>query len=140
MLLDGAHVFSASLENTIRKWQARATTDSEEELVVFRGHTSGVRSLCLSRDECYLVSASEDYSVRIWDLKTNQSVGDPLFHDDEFSTLTMTSDEKCITSAGLVAKIYIRNLEVALTGKRRVDHQVGVRMYMTASKLVLVLI
>jgi WD40 repeat protein len=53
---------------TIRKWQSI----DGKELLVLRGHTNIVRSICLSPDERHLVSASSDYSVRIWDLKTNQ--------------------------------------------------------------------
>jgi WD40 repeat protein len=66
---DGAHIFSASADGTIRKGQL----------------IDGVSSICVSPGERHLVNASHDYSVRIWDLKTNQQVGDPLLHDDELS-------------------------------------------------------
>jgi WD40 repeat protein len=65
---DGAHIFSASYDGTIRKWRSI----DGKELVVFPGHTNAVMSLCLSPDESHLVSAATDSSVRIWDLKTNQ--------------------------------------------------------------------
>ncbi|KAG1808932.1 WD40-repeat-containing domain protein [Suillus subaureus] len=56
---DGAYIFSASLDNTVRKWQSI----DGKELVVIRGHTKPVESLCLSPDGCHLLSASDDYSV-----------------------------------------------------------------------------
>ncbi|KAG2060056.1 WD40 repeat-like protein [Suillus hirtellus] len=107
---DGAHIFSASLDNTIRKWRAI----DGHELVVFRGHTHGVESLCLTPDESYIVSGSRDYSIRIWDLKNNQAVGDPLLHDDELWVVSMSPDGKHIASAGPDKKIYVWSFEAAL--------------------------
>ncbi|KAG2342754.1 WD40 repeat-like protein [Suillus weaverae] len=107
---DGAHIFSASCDHTIRKWRAI----DGQELVVFRGHTNYVTSLCLSLNESYIVSASGDCSIRIWDLKTNQPVGDPLLHDDEVLTVAMSPDGKYIASAGIDKKIYVWILEAAL--------------------------
>ncbi|KAG2059923.1 WD40 repeat-like protein [Suillus hirtellus] len=110
---DGAYIFSASYDRTIRKWQSI----DGKELVVFKGHDNDVHSLYLSPDQSHLISASSDCSVRIWDLKTNQPVGDPLLHDDELLTVDMSSDGKYIASAGLDAKVYIWSVEAAL--KRR---------------------
>ncbi|KAG2059904.1 WD40 repeat-like protein [Suillus hirtellus] len=107
---DGAHIFSASVDHTIRKWRSI----DGKELVVFQGHTNAVASLCLSPDESHLVSASADCSVRLWDLKTNQPVGDPLLHDDEVCVVVIFPDGKHIACAGLDGKIYVWNLEAAL--------------------------
>ncbi|KAG2742038.1 WD40 repeat-like protein, partial [Suillus brevipes Sb2] len=78
-----------------------------KELVVLRGHTQTVTSICLTPNERYIVSASTDYSVRIWDLKTNQAVGDPLLHDDEVFPVAISPNGKCIASAGIDKKIYV---------------------------------
>jgi WD40 repeat protein len=106
---DGAHIFSASYDNTIRKWRSI----DGKELVVFRGHTYGVENICLSPDERHLVSASSDRSVRIWDLETNQPVGDPLLHDDGVLALTIFPDGKYIASGGMDAKIYVWSMDAA---------------------------
>ncbi|KIK31873.1 hypothetical protein CY34DRAFT_102601, partial [Suillus luteus UH-Slu-Lm8-n1] len=39
-----------------------------------------------------LVSASIDYSVRIWDFETNQQLGDPLWHDDRVFAIAVSFD------------------------------------------------
>ncbi|KAG2742051.1 WD40 repeat-like protein [Suillus brevipes Sb2] len=114
---DGAHIFSGSGDDTIRKWRAI----DGKELVVLRGHTNYVTSLCLTSNERYIISASNDCSVRIWDLKTNQAVGDPLLHDDEVSAVAMSPDGKCIASAGLDKKNYIWSLEAALERHQGAD-------------------
>ena len=53
-------------------------------------------------------------SVRIWNLKTNQQVGDPLLHDDQLFTVVLSSDGRYIASAGLDQKFCIWSLEAAL--------------------------
>ncbi|KIK38934.1 hypothetical protein CY34DRAFT_808870 [Suillus luteus UH-Slu-Lm8-n1] len=112
---DGARIFSASYDNTIRKWRSI----DGMELVVFCGHLNAIVSLCLSPDESHLVSASMDYSVRIWDLKTNQQVGDPLLHNDEAWAVVTSPDGKSIISGTLDGKICVWSLEAAL--KHSVD-------------------
>jgi len=92
-----------------------------KEVFVLRGHTNAVSSICLSPDEHHLVSASYDYSVRIWNLKTNQQVGDPLLHNDELLTVVLSSDGRYIASAGKDQKIYMWSLEAAL---KHADDQV----------------
>ncbi|KAG2753525.1 WD40 repeat-like protein [Suillus brevipes Sb2] len=114
---DGAHIFSGSVDDTIRKWRAI----DGKELAVLRGHTNNVRSLCLTPNERYIISASDDYSVRIWDLKTNQALGDPLLHDDRVTNVAMSPDGTFIASAGLDKKIYIWSLEAALERHQGAD-------------------
>ncbi|KAG2057326.1 WD40 repeat-like protein [Suillus hirtellus] len=117
---DGAYIFSALYDRTIRKWQSI----DGKELIVFRGHTRSIDSLCLSPDGCYLVSASGDCSVRIWDLESNQQVGDPLWHHDYVYVVAMSPDEQYFASAtaGPDAKIYVWNLEEAIRHARGVGN------------------
>jgi len=124
---DGAYIFSASYDHTIRKWQSI----DGEQLVVFHGHTQVVTSICLSPDGCHLFSALYDYSVRIWDLETNQEVGDTLWHDNRISAMAMSSDGQYLASAtyGLGAKVYVWNLEAVLRRARRI----AVRVYILES-------
>ncbi|KAG2060037.1 WD40 repeat-like protein [Suillus hirtellus] len=75
---DSAHIFSGSGDHTIQKWRLI----DGKKLAVFRSHINPIKSICLMPNENYIVSASNDCSIRIWDLKTNQLVGDPLLHDD----------------------------------------------------------
>jgi WD40 repeat protein len=121
---DNAHIFSgsASSDCTIRKWRLI----DGQELVVLRGHTNMVSSLCMCPHECHLISASRDCSIRIWDLKTNMLVGDPLLHDDELFALAISTDGKYIATAGADARIYLWRLDVVLRGDRA-----GVRMCIT---------
>jgi WD40 repeat protein len=121
--MDGAHIFSAGgsalSDCIIRQWQP---IDGKERIVL-RGHANTITSLCLSPDARYLVGALIDRSIRIWDLRTNRSVGSPLLHDNDLCDLAISPDGKYIVAAGVDAKIYVWNLDVALGSDR-----VGVRM------------
>jgi WD40 repeat protein len=66
-----------------------------------------------------------DYSVRIWDLETNQQVGNPLLHDDEVLTVAASADGTFIASAGKEAKVYVWNMMAAL---KQSDDEVAVSM------------
>ena len=116
---------------TIRKWQSI----DGKQLVVLRGHTGYVESICLSPDEHHLVSASSDCSVRIWNLKTNQPVGDPLLHDDQLLAIAIPSDGQYITSAGLDKKIYVWSFEAALRHGGDSD-QVCVFLYFAVVRII----
>jgi len=124
---DGAHIFSASADGTIRKWQLI----DGKEVFVLRGHTNYITSICVSRDERHLVSASYDHSVHIWDLKTNQQVGPSLLHDDQVMTVVLCSDGRYIASAGLDKKIYIWSLEAAL---KQAGDQVGANIAISLAR------
>jgi WD40 repeat protein len=128
---DGAYIFSASSDRTIRKWRSIDL----EELVVLRGHTNGVTSLCLSPDERHLVSTS--YAIRVWDLRTNQQVGDPLMHDDELWDIAISPDGKYVIGAGVNAKIYVWSLEAALMHRGGDRVHVRVQLLFPASSLTL---
>ena len=49
---DGTHIFSASMDGTIRKWQLI----DGKEVFILRGHTYTVTSICVTSDEHHLVS------------------------------------------------------------------------------------
>jgi len=101
-----------------------------EKLIVpsLRGHTQDVMSLCLTVDECYLLSASYDSSVHIWNLGTNNTVGEPLWHDDQVWTVSVSSDRRYIASGGLDTRIYLWDFEAAL---KQSSNQVCLNMFLT---------
>ena len=75
---------------------------SNQNTAILRGHTDEVNSASFSPDGRYIVSASSDTTVRIWDAKTGQQVGNPLEgHTDWVSSASFSPDGKYIVSASL---------------------------------------
>jgi WD40 repeat protein len=59
---DNQFFYSASSDNTIRKWNCA----SGECLQELQGHSNFVFDVKLSSDNQYLYSASDDVTIRIW--------------------------------------------------------------------------
>src|SRR5205814_2989815 len=63
---DGQRLASASLDNTVRLWDAE--TGAHQSTLV--GHTDSVNAVAFSHDGRQLASASVDRTVRLWDAET----------------------------------------------------------------------
>eukprot|EP00698_Gefionella_okellyi_P010754 TRINITY_DN2810_c0_g1_i2.p1 TRINITY_DN2810_c0_g1~~TRINITY_DN2810_c0_g1_i2.p1 ORF type:complete len:636 (-),score=117.27 TRINITY_DN2810_c0_g1_i2:27-1934(-) len=60
------YVFTASWDNTIKMWAVGSTGATPVQ--TFRGHTARVNALSLTADGRRLLSAANDFSVRLWNL------------------------------------------------------------------------
>ncbi|KIJ66844.1 hypothetical protein HYDPIDRAFT_26261 [Hydnomerulius pinastri MD-312] len=79
------------------------------QLFEWSAHTALIRSLTISRDGQFLVSGSEDSTVKLWDALSHQQIG-PSFRQDDGAPLraaAISPDAKCIASAG--RNIHVRN-------------------------------
>ena len=73
---------------------------SNQNSAILRGHTKWVFSATFSPDGRYIVSASHDNTIRIWDAKTGQQVGSPLVgHQFGVNSANFSPDGRYIVSA-----------------------------------------
>ncbi len=73
--------------------------DSGDSLGQFKGHTGCVSSIAFSPDGKLLVSGSNDKSCRLWEVKSQKPVGQPLTgHTDEVHTVAFSPDGKLLAS------------------------------------------
>ena len=68
---DGRHFLTSHQHD----WLVRVgDVKSFQEIRSFRGHTGGVHGVALSRDDARAASASDDGTVRLWDVKTGKEL------------------------------------------------------------------
>ncbi len=67
---DGTQIVTASLDKTIRTWDARTAAFH----AVLIGHTEAVNTAAYSADDTHIVTSSNDKTARIWDARTGVSV------------------------------------------------------------------
>ncbi len=92
--LDGTHIAMAS-GVSVRVWKA----DSMQESWRFVGHTDVVRDVAFTPNGQRLLSAAEDRSVRVWDLRMRREVF-RLGHRGGVASLAVTPDgKKAVTAA-----------------------------------------
>lgn len=66
-------------DNWRRVWESSVTSTSEEFnfrhifLQQFKGHTDRINALKITDDECFMMSASKDKTVTLWDLRANNT-------------------------------------------------------------------
>ncbi|QRW09231.1 WD40 repeat protein [Ceratobasidium sp. AG-Ba] len=81
-----------------------------------QGHTGWVNSVAYSHDSAYIVSGSEDKTVRIWDAHTGKQVGQPLQgHTLLVNSVAYSHDSTYIVSGSLDETVRIWD---AHTGKQ----------------------
>ena len=64
------------------------------------GHTSAVNALAISLDQRILASASDDRTVRLWDLVTGQELRQLIGHSDRVQAVAISPNGQMIASGG----------------------------------------
>jgi WD40 repeat protein len=64
-------IATASQDNTARLWAWQENDDKGKEILKFSDHTTWVRNLVFRKDGKLLVTGSDDFSIRFWDIPTN---------------------------------------------------------------------
>ncbi|MEO5822788.1 MAG: hypothetical protein ABIT71_19965 [Vicinamibacteraceae bacterium] len=80
------------------------------ELVLQTGHTGSVNALALSQDGRFLVSGSDDVTLKIWDTATGNVLRTLSGHDQAVLAVAISPDGKWIASGGADASVRVWNV------------------------------
>ena len=127
--LDLASLLSLEAGKTVHTFEVRNAVftvyETNPRLLTYLHHPKGVNGVALSPDGKTLASASDDGTVRLWDLATRKAVGAPLTgHIGPVTSVAFSPDGKTLASAGADNMVRLWDLAnpnpkpVGLTGHR----------------------
>ncbi len=93
---------------------AQNAPSARAELVLQTGHTGSVNALALSPDGRFLVSGSEDVTLKIWDTATGNVLRTLSGHEQPVLAVAISPDGRWIASGGADATVRVWNV---LTGE-----------------------
>jgi len=98
----------------------------QAELVLQTGHTGSVNALALSPDGRFLVSGSEDVTLKIWDTATGNVLRTLSGHEQSVLAAAISPDGRTIASGGADASVRVWNV---VTGEstKTVSHSSAVK-------------
>jgi len=92
---DGLYIASASIDGTIRIWNARSGRAAAEPLP----EPSRISCVAVSCDNTFIVSGSSDGSVRVWDAQNSELMLQPLLgHKGKISSIAISSNGQLVAS------------------------------------------
>ncbi|KAG9397309.1 WD domain G-beta repeat [Carpediemonas membranifera] len=118
-------IITGSHDTNIRIWEL----NTGEQQAEFVGHRSLVSSVCITSDDRFIVSASFDQSIRIWNTFTAGCVH--LLkgaHSDGILTADLSPDDKYIVSGGMDRVVVLWDFKAASFLRLLAGHQHWVRV------------
>ncbi|KIJ61673.1 hypothetical protein HYDPIDRAFT_115456, partial [Hydnomerulius pinastri MD-312] len=109
---------------SIRIWDSQ----SGRMLLDLIGHTNTIRALSFSHNGTQLASGSSDHTIRIWNISSGETIGEPWEADSDYVfTVAYSPDDKVIATAGLDGVVRIWDAATREEVVEITDHPAAVR-------------
>jgi WD40 repeat protein len=95
--------------------QAFVSGAEKFEIIAQKGHTSGINDIAFSPDDRFIISASKDYSLILWNAVTGKEIRDFTGHTDVVNCVAFSPDGKMIASGSADKTIKLWDV---LTGRK----------------------
>ncbi|KAK9814325.1 hypothetical protein WJX72_004061 [[Myrmecia] bisecta] len=109
----GEHIYTASRDSTIKKWQTRGADNACE--ASFEGHVDWVNDVVVVQEA--LVSCSSDRMLQVWQANGTGTV-EPMCtlmqHSDYAIALAAAPSQAIVASAGLCSEVFLWDLNAAI--------------------------
>ncbi len=95
---DEQTLFSGFEDGLVWSWDLASGKCSQ----VFSGHTLDVNSICVASDASFIVTDSDDKSIRVWDTKSGEYrvLDSSQAHSTRFHTICLSHDDRLLYSCG----------------------------------------
>jgi len=103
-----------------------AFSDEKLELVVQKGHTSGLKSVNFSPDGKYIASGSSDETIKLWNVETGELIRTLVGNTGCVHSLNFSPNEKYLVSGSCDKTIKLWNVETGKLIKTLIGHISGV--------------
>jgi WD40 repeat protein len=80
-------------------------------LKTFKGHTAPIKSIAITPDSQTIVSASEDETIKLWNIKTGEYLQTLKGHTDSVNSIAITPDGQSIVSGSDDKTIKLWNIK-----------------------------